>query len=257
MGIRGAALASFIAEVSGSIFFIIYAIRKTGIEKYLLFKISPWSGKLLKSISLISIPMMIQYFVSLGGWFIFFLFVEKMGEHNLAISNIIRNAYVFLLIPVWGFASASNTLVSNTIGKGNIEEVLHLMYKVVGFCSLILVVMVGISLVITEPIITIFTNDASLILDSIPVFQGVAAAAIFVGAGITIFNAVSGTGKTIVALFIEVSVIIFYLTFVYFVSRIPNIDINIVWTSEYIYGILIAIISLIYMRYGNWKSENI
>ena len=110
LGISGAAIASVIAEVSAAIFFIVYTLIWGDYKKFNLFKFHKIEFPLFKRIFTVAFPMMMQYMVSFIGWFFFFLFVEKMGEHDLAISNIIRSAYVILLIQIWGFSSATNTV---------------------------------------------------------------------------------------------------------------------------------------------------
>ncbi len=257
MGIKGAAIASVIAEACGSIFLLFYSLSRKYLAKYSVFELTGFSIDLMKNISKTSLPVMLQYFISLSGWFIFFLFVEKMGEHNLAISNIIRNAYIIMLIPVWGFAAATNTLISNTIGRGNSTEVLSLTFKIVRLCIFTVTPIVIISIIFSNEIISIFTNDISLINDSKSSFYVITASAFFIAIGITIFNAVSGTGKTIVALGIEIIVIFSYLIYVWFLSKLHNISIEVIWTSEFVYGFGMAVISYLYLRYGNWKSKNI
>ncbi len=78
---------------------------------------------------------MMQNFFSMASWLAFFLFIEKLGESALAVSNIIRSFYVILMIPMWGFGSATNTLVSNLIGRGKQAEVMSLVMKVVRLCA--------------------------------------------------------------------------------------------------------------------------
>ena len=73
---------------------------------------------------------MLQSFLSLSSWFIFFIIIEKLGERELAISHIIRSIYMVLMIPLFGFSSATNTLVSNLIGQGRSGQVLMLIKKV-------------------------------------------------------------------------------------------------------------------------------
>ena len=52
-----------------------------------------------------------------------FVIIEKIGMHELAISNIIRACYMIMMTPVWGFAeSACNSMVSNLIGQQKQEE---------------------------------------------------------------------------------------------------------------------------------------
>ncbi len=257
MGIRGAALASVIAELAGSIFLLSYSLSRKYLKKYWIFKYSSFSLNLFKSISKTALPVMLQNFVSLSGWFIFFLFVEKMGEHNLAISNIIRNAYIVLLIPVWGFAAASNTLVSNTIGKNKHREVLHLAFKIAGLCFVVVLFFAVVSLGFAKEIMSIFTNNQSLINDSVPVFYIVTGSSLFIAIGIILFNAVSGTGRTLVALFIETGVILTYLLYVWLNSNITNNSIEMVWTAEYVYGFSLGLVSLLYLIFGKWGMKKI
>jgi len=73
---------------------------------------------------------MLQNFFSFSIWFLFFLIIEKMGEMQLAVSNIVRSIYVVLLIPIMGFATSANTLVSSEIGKGKSNEVVSLTWRI-------------------------------------------------------------------------------------------------------------------------------
>ena len=61
---------------------------------------------------------MIQNFVSLSTWFMFFLFVEHLGERSLAIANIIRNVSGIPFMIAMAFAATCGSLVSNLIGAG-------------------------------------------------------------------------------------------------------------------------------------------
>ncbi len=67
----------------------------------------------------------------MSAWFLFFVFIERMGEHELAISNIIRATYMILMTPIWGYASATNSMVSNLIGQGREDEVKGLVKKII------------------------------------------------------------------------------------------------------------------------------
>ena len=61
--------------------------------------------------------MMIQHGLVFGGWFVFFLTVEHLGERSLATTNIVRNISSFLFMFVQAFASVNSSLVSNLIGE--------------------------------------------------------------------------------------------------------------------------------------------
>jgi len=135
MGIGGAALASVISEGSTTLYFVWYAMgrgeekNKTFVEKYRFLSFPKLEIATLKNLFNVSIPVMMQNFISLSGWFLFYLIIEGMGERPLAVSNIVRSIYSILMIPALGFYSATYSLVSSTMGRGEAEEVKPLLKR--------------------------------------------------------------------------------------------------------------------------------
>ena len=134
LGIRGAALASVIAEASSLLFFTIFTYYKIDRKKYGLNKFGRFDVKMVGRILHISNFTMIQYFLSMAIWFVFFMAIERLGERQLAIANIVRSVYVVLFIPVQSLATTANTLVSNLIGSGGTSKVLQLLNKMARSC---------------------------------------------------------------------------------------------------------------------------
>jgi putative MATE family efflux protein len=235
-GIAGAAIASVIAEITATIFFIIYTLKFVDIKFFRLFRFEKFNFTLLKRILTVALPMMMQNFISFIGWFFFFLFVEKMGERSLAISNVIRSIYVVMLIPIWGFTSATNTLVSFLIGRQRINEVIPLVIKILKFCIVGVVGIVIINLVIPEKVIAIYTNNPVLIEDSLPALYVISIAAIFLTIGFVFFM---------------------YVFITYILVNIENSKVEYVWSVEIFYGIIIGSFSYLYLKYGKWKDKRI
>ena len=256
-GIAGAAIASVIAEVAACIFFIFYTIKFTDTKYFGLFKFEKFNFALLKRILIVALPMMMQNFISFTGWFFFFLFVEKMGEHSLAISNIIRSIYVVMLIPIWGFTSATNTLVSFLIGRGRTREVIPVVIKILKLCVLGVTGLVLINLTIPEKVLSIYTNNILLIHDSLPALYVVSIAAIFLTVGFVFFSGVSGTGMTKISFAIETIVIALYILITYLLVNLENSRVEWVWCVEIIYGLIIGLLSYLYLKFGNWKYKHI
>ena len=240
MGIAGAALASVIAEAFALAYYFAYTHATISFKKYNLFRFKIVSVKRMINILKISFPMMLQSFLSLSVWFMFFLFVEKLGETSLAVSNIIRSIFVVLLIPIWGFATATNTLVSYLIGLKRQDEVLSLIFKIINLCFAGVLTFVGVILVFRKAVFQIYTNDPNLIEIGTPVLFVVAVAAIMFSFGFIFFNSVSGTGKTNVSLAIEIAVLSIYLVFTYSIITFFNADVAMAWTAEILYGTLLG-----------------
>ena len=256
-GIEGAAIASVCAEIAGCLFFIFYTIKYVDIKRYELFRFHKLNFPLLKSIIKVATPVMMQTFVSFIGWFFFFLLVEKMGEHPLAISNIIRSIYVVMLIPIWGFTSATNTLVSYVIGRNRQNEVIPVIIKILKLCLAGVLGLVLINVIIPEKVLSIYTNNKLLIQDSLPALYVVSVSSLFLTTGFVFFNGVSGTGMTKVSFAIETFVILLYILFTYCAVNISFVRIEIVWTVEIFYGFIIALFSYLYLKKGNWKDKRI
>jgi putative MATE family efflux protein len=257
MGIGGAALASVIAEFTASIFFLVYTFSLVPRKKYDLFYFRKPSLEIYRRLIRISLPVMFQNFMSLASWLTFFLFVEKLGEQPLAVSNIIRSFYVVLMIPMWGFSAATSTLVSNLIGQGRGDEVWSLTLKVLRICFSMVLVIVIFGYIFPRPALTIYTNDKSLIEASMPVLYVINVAGLLLSVAFIFFSAVSGTGKTQISFFIELGVIILYLIAAFILADRLKCRISIVWTVEYLYAILLGSLSVIYIRSGKWKSSKV
>lgn len=256
-GIAGAAIASVIAEVAAMIFFIFYTLKFIDIKFFGLFRFEKFSFVLLKRILTVALPMMMQNFISFTGWFFFFLLVEKMGEHSLAISNVIRSIYVVMLIPIWGFTSATNTLVSFLIGRQRVNEVIPLVIKILKLCIVGVIGIVIINLVIPDKVLSIYTNNPLLIKDSLLALYVISIAAIFLTVGFVFFSGVSGTGMTKASFIIETVVIFMYVIITYLLVNIENSKIEYVWSVEIFYGIIIGSLSYLYLKYGKWRDKRI
>ncbi len=257
LGISGAAIASVIAEVSAMIFFIFFTLKFVDLKFFNLFQFKKFDIAILKRILTVAFPMMMQNFISFTGWFFFFLFVEKMGERPLAISNVIRSIYVVMLIPIWGFTSATNTLVSFLIGRERKDEVIPLILKIVKICIAGVAGLVLLNMLFPGVILSIYTNNQILIQEALPSLYVVSIAALFLTVGFVFFSGVSGTGMTKVSFLIETLVIVFYVFYTYIMVNLKSPKIEFVWTVEIFYGSIIAVISFLYLKYGNWQNKKI
>lgn len=91
MGVRGAALASVIAEASSLVFFLIYTYCKVDLRKYGFRRSFRIDFSMVGRILQISSFTMVQYFLAMAIWFVFFMALERLGQRELAIANIVRS----------------------------------------------------------------------------------------------------------------------------------------------------------------------
>lgn len=257
MGIEGAAIASVIAESTGLLVFILYTVSKANLVRYRLFYFSKFEIELILRILRISSPIVLQHFISFFVWFFFFLFVENMGKTPLAISNIIRSVYLIMMLPIWGFSSAINTLVSYLIGLGRNEEVLPVVFKTAKLSFLMVLAIVLLCVAVPEMILSVYTNSSELITGSIPVLYVVSVAALIFSFSFVMFNAVSGTGKTQVTFAIEIISLSLYFAVLYYITHVIKVSVAFVWAVEIMYAFLLGFLSILFLFFGNWKDARV
>ncbi len=257
MGIAGAALASVIAEYVATLGFFLYTVVTIRFSDYALFHFHPLSVLRMQRILKVAFPTMMQQFVSLSVWFVFFLFVEKIGKSSLAVSNIIRSIYVLLMMPIWGFATAANTLVSYLIGAGRSKEVMHLVFRVIRLCFLGVMLLVLAGVLFPKTLLSVYTDDTLLIQMGIPVLHVISLGAVLLSVGFVLFSAVAGTGKTYISFFIEFTVLVIYLVYTWMVVEYWQGTVVQAWTAEWVYGLLLSLFSFLYLKTYRWEKTRI
>jgi putative MATE family efflux protein len=257
LGIAGAAIASVIAEFVTFLFLLGYTIFKMDTKRYALFYFSKIDFKIIKQMLNLSIFIMFQFFISTSTWFLFFIFIERMGERPLAITNIGRSLYMLLMIPGVALSTTISTLVSNLIGAGRKNEVLPFINRMIKITLIAVVPFMIFTFALPELIIQIYTNEIDLVKASVPVIRVVSIAMVFCAVGNVIFNSVSGTGNTRTAFLIEFITMFFYITYIYYTAIINPSTTEIVWLSEFVYWILVGGFGYYYLKKGNWQKKKI
>lgn len=257
MGVRGAALASVIAEASSLLFFLLYTYYKVDLKKYGLNRFGQFDLSIVLRILRISCFTMVQYFLAMAIWFVFFMALERLGQRQLAVANIVRSVYVVLLIPVQALSTTANTLVSNLIGAGGSSGVVTLLYKISRMSFLIMVVCVGLCVAFPGSILSVYTNEEALLVESVSALYVVCGAMLIASLANVYFNGISGTGNTQAALVLEVFVQIFYALYIIVVGMVIQAPVDVCFTTEVIYYVLMLGSSLIYLKKAKWQNKKI
>ena len=257
MGVRGAALASVIAEASSLLFFLLYTYYKVDLKKYGLNRFGQFDLSMVLRILRISCFTMVQYFLAMAIWFVFFMALERLGQRQLAVANIVRRVYVVLLIPVQALSTTANTLVSNLIGAGGSSGVVTLLHKISRMSFLIMVVCVGLCVAFPGSILSVYTNEEALLVESVSALYVVCGAMLIASLANVYFNGISGTGNTQAALVLEVFVQVFYALYIIVVGMVIQASVDVCFTTEVIYYVLMLGSSLIYLKKAKWQNKKI
>ena len=252
LGIAGAAIGSSLAELVSVIFFVVYTCRRVDLNRPVR---HDWQK--LRRILNVSFWTMIQNFISLSTWFLFFLFVEHLGERALAITNVIRNISGIPFMVVAAFASTCSALVSNLIGAGREEAVMPTIRQHVRLTYCIVLPMVVLFALFPRVILGVYTNIPDLITAAIPSLWVYCTTPLLIAPGNIYFQAVSGTGNTRMAFALELFTLCFYTLYIYVIIQHLRFDVAWCWTSEHVYGLCILVLCHGYMKRGRWRLGKI
>lgn len=256
-GFRGAALASVIAEVAGCIVMAGAFIRNGLHKQYPVARFLKFDGGLTKRSLTVAAPLIVQFLFSIGGWLVFFFFIEHLGGQALAASQVLRNIFGIVSVGTWALATTCNTMVSNIIGQGRVNEVKQITWKIARLSIAYAAVLCLLMLVFSRTFLSVYTSDVSLIEYALPSLRVIIVATIIMAVSTVSFNAVVGTGNTLVNLSMEITCVGLYLVYCYFVIHKWHSPLYICWGSEFVYWTSLLIGSQLYLWSGRWKGKTI
>lgn len=256
LGIEGAAIGSCIAEMSAAMIYLFHYAAKEKVRSFSPFRDIRRRWNDLKRIMRLSVWTMLQSFFSLSSWLVFFVLIEHLGEKQLAISNIVRSISSIPFMFTLSLSQTASSLVGNLIGAGRGSEVMRVCRKVIGLCYGFCLILIVLGAVFPQTIIRLYTEDATLIKDTVlPFWVMLSAYLITVPSGV-LYSAISGTGNAITAFKIEILGLIVYVVYIVLLDLYyPNIAL--LWTSEHVYYLTMFIPSFLYLRHGRWKQKRI
>ena len=254
MGIKGAALASTIAEGISFLFFVVWALF-TADKKFGLQKMVAPLWKELKQLFSTASWVMVEYVLNVSVWLLFFLFIEHLGEEQLAVANIVRSISEVPFVFSAAFASTAATMVSNLIGEGHPEGVAQVIRRVLILCAVTMLPLLVFFALCPHLIIGLFTDIPTLVEASVHTLWVMCAATTLTLPWNVYLQSVAGTGDTRVCLRFDVVALCIYAVYCTVIIGILQSNIAICWTADGVYSLCIWIQCVVYMRRKKWNRK--
>ncbi|MFN8805460.1 MAG: MATE family efflux transporter, partial [Bacteroidota bacterium] len=107
-----------------------------------------------------------------------------------------------------------------------------------------------------EVLLSLFGQGEDFTAYATPVLRVVSSALLLQSFSVVWLNAVTGTGKTMVNLLIELVTLFLYTGYLYFVLEVWNMSIVWGWVSEWVYWVSMFSMAFVYMNTGRWKTSH-
>lgn len=257
MGLKGAALASVVAEGIGMLFlFGLLYINKEQ-KSHQLLKTIKIKSETLKEVFRIGSPIMLQGFLALAVWAVFFTWIEQMGTYELTVSQNIRSIYFITFVPIWGFAATTKTYVSQYIGHGSFDQIKTIQRRIQLMTLVFIILLVHGMILYPESLIEIINPEQTFIAESADIMRMIFGSVILFSLISVYFNTISGSGNTRYTFLVELASVTTYIIGAFLLIKVFHVSVYWVWTVEYIYFGTIGALSILYLRNSKWKEKKI
>lgn len=256
LGIAGAAIGSSLAELVSLLFYVVYTWLKVDKKKYALFQRFAFRLSEFKRIWSISCWTMLQSILFPSQWFLFFIAIEHLGERSLAIANIMRSINTCFFMVIFAFADTASSMVSNLLGSSKDKSEIRLACRrAIKLTYLIGIPFLLLSALFPSVLLQIYTNNEELVQAALPTTYVMLVGYFLSAPGLVLFNAVSGTGNTNQSMRIMLMTIAVYVVYVVIMVMYFKVDVAVAWTSEYIYGGMLLLLSYFYLKNRDWNKR--
>ena len=255
MGLQGAAWASTMAEGLGMLFLIVYLFYSAERKKYGLLKHFSFNLISMKELFKIGSPIVLQGFLALATWTVFFTWIEQMGKFELTVSQNIRSLYFLAFVPLWGFAGTTKTYISQYIGARKFDELKIVKRRIQLLTMIFMVVIFHGAFLYPELLIKMVNPEQEYLATSAEILRFVCPSMFIFGFVSVYFQTINGSGNTMITFGIELISVLVYIISAYILIKVMQVEIYWAWTVEYIYFITMGALSILYLRFFDWKKK--
>jgi len=255
MGLAGAGIGSTLATFCDAMFYFIVSLTPAYRHHFHYFKNFRFVKSIASSIVKISLPVSLQNIFILVGFLSFIAITGFIGTAEQAASNVVFSSLLISLMPCFGFGIAVQTLVGNSLGKGDIKEAKHYGYETSKLATLYTLFVGLIFFIAPRIILILITNDTKVIETAVPALRVAGLGQIFYGTGVVLANGLQAAGQTFYVMMSEVILNWFvFVPIAYFFGVFLKFGLIGAWSALPFYVILYAVVILLKFKFGNWEK---
>ncbi len=265
LGIVGAAIATVSASAFINLIFILLVFSPHNRKTFGTWKNWSFDRDLFGRLMRYGLPSGGQFFLEIFGFAFFIQMLGRLGDLELAATNIVLSIESIAFLPVFGFHIGTSTLVGQAVGRGQPEDAVYATTSSLHIAIIYMCVMMAIFVFYPEPLLSLFRNNSvnpvisDQIMDmGIILLRFVAVFCLFDAMNLIFSGALKGAGDTqfilwtIAALSCGVMIIPIYLAVEVFETGIYT-----AWVLVTFYIATLGIAFYLRYRHGKWKKMRI
>ena len=264
MGIRGAGLSTFISGMINFLILAYLAFSKENNSKYKT--ISGWKFELnlFKRLIRYGFPNGVQFFLDIAAFSAFILLIGRLGDTELAASNIAFNISMLAFMPMIGLGITVSILVGQSLGANNPAKAKMATFSAIQMSFTYMTILALLYLLI--PTVFIYPFSAKVDPNEFESIKSLALVAmrflalwsIFDSFAIIFSSALKGAGDTaFIMITICVTALLVLIAPTFLIIEVFDLGLNAAWTSGLAYIICLGFIYSLRFKSGKWESMRV
>jgi len=265
LGIVGAAIATVIASVTIVTIFLLLIFRTNNRVRFDTWKSRAFDRELFGRLMRYGLPSGIQFFLEIFGITFFIQMLGRLGDLELATSNIVLAIEMLAFLPMVGFHIGNATLVGQAIGRGRPEDGVYSTSSALHITMAYMMLLAAAFIFTPEPLLNLFRGHTytpgqyTEIMDlGVVLMRFVAVFCFFDALNLIFSGAIKGAGDTrfimwtIAALSLGVMIVPVYLA-----VEVIGAGIYTAWTLATLYISALGLAFMLRYRQGKWKGMRV
>jgi len=265
LGIVGAALATVTASATMVGILSVLIFSPANRSRYDTWKGRAFDRELFNRLMHYGLPSGIQFFLEIFGITFFVQMVGRLGDLELAASNIVLSIESLSFLPMVGFHVGTATLVGQAVGRGRPEDGTYATMSALHITMAYMMVMAVVFIVTPEPLLNLFkahhinaAQYTEIMNLGVILMRFVAVFCFFDALNLVFSGAIKGAGDTrfimwtIGALSLGVMI-----TPMYVAVEVLQAGLYTTWALATFYICTLGIAFMMRYRQGKWKSMKV
>lgn len=256
-GIEGAAIATTIGRGSGVLYQVWHLFRGQGLIKLHRQNLQTKWDIIIRLLK-VSAGGTGQFLIASASWIFLVRIMSTFGSSAVAGYTIAIRLIVFAILPAWGMANASATLVGQNLGAGQPDRAERSVWRAAFLNMIFLAMVTMVFLLFAKPLLGFFTDDPEVLKNGIQCLQIVSLGYVFYAYGMVVSQSFNGAGDTRTPTIINFfGFWLFQIPLAYVLAVGIELGTPGVYSAISIAESAIAIAGIIIFKQGKWKNVSI
>lgn len=256
-GVTGAAIATNLGRGLGVIYQLSILVRGRGRLRVRASDLR-WRVDVMTRLLRLSGVAIVQFFIAMSSFTGLVIVLTPYSSEALAGYTIAMRILIFVLLPAWGMANASATLVGQNLGAAKPERAERSVWRAARYNFIFLSTIAVLFLLAARPLVSLFTDDETVIRFGAQCLRIVSGGYLPMAFGMAMVSAFNGAGDTTTPTWINLACHWFLkLPLAWFLTWTLGWGAAGVFTSIPIAEVAVAAIAVVLFRRGRWKTQSV